>query len=282
MKNACQVTFLSFIALLIISGCGHPGFNYVDTAENIQDSVFESHRSEIEAFIQNTISGIPFEQDFKAEILSDSITDELSEKLFSEMIDMPDSLDLDCSNCLFLTNSKNVSMFGVTNSVNTKNGYSLKYFEPAKFGKTKIDPMGRKLSVLDWYQNPNQKESFPDSVEAARKKIIIAKKEQQLSELNSWKYVAVINDVLYTPAELEGDDSFISAGIVSTVKLYDYSSKELLFSSFIIAENKEEVATINMQGVPGNLADGAVKMTLQRDICTQRNLRIFELFGWEE
>jgi hypothetical protein len=187
-----------------------------------------------------------------------------------------DSVKLTVKNFIFINNKTNLTYFPDPDSIisKLKAAYFISKFEYSVSG---ISPIDHIPHFWQYHNDPGYNKGFDDSISLKKKNDLIKNKINETSAIDSIRYIILVSDVLMKKPQMLSEKYFQPGELVTTLKLYEISSKKLLCQKVLYINNSDEIRH-HFVGVDGKLLNTVLNKLLIEDFIYHKNRRIIDLF----
>jgi len=254
--------------------------NYVDKTSSVLDSTYSNHLNEI----KNLLHKIDLLESkkllsSKTTFLDTTNASDIIPKVKSLSIKKPiisDSINLTSENTILINNSSNWLLFyGITDSITNNLKYIISEFPKKSYENNSLYFADDVPNYFHYYNNQNFFKNYKDSINLMQKNRIKSNHHPRVNGIKQIKYGLIVNDIYVMKPYLVDENNFSGGFIISSIELYNLTSKKLLAHAIIHVKNSKEVnhfRTIDFR-------NKIVNKTLQKDLLKKKTKKILNYFN---
>lgn len=276
-----NTTILLIILTALFLSC-NDGYNpnYVDKTSSVLDSTYSNHMSEIKSLFHKISLLEP-------EKLLSSTTTFLDSTNASDIIPkakgisikkpiLSDSINLTSENTILIHNVSNWYLFyGITDSIKTNLKFIISEFPKKSYENNSLYVSDAVPNYFHYYNDQNFFKRYKDSIDFRKKNRIKSHHHPQVNDVKKIKYGLIVNDIYAMKPSVVGENNFSGGFIISSVALYDLTSKERLAHANIHVKNSKSVK--HFSGLSSRKQ--IVNQELHKNLLKQKTNKIIRYFN---
>jgi len=254
--------------------------NYVDKTSSVLDSTYSNHMNEIKSLFHK-INLLEPEKllSSRTTFLDSTNALDIIPKAKSLSIKKPtlsDSINLTSENTILINNVSNWYLFyGITDSIRNNLKYIISELPKKSYENNSLYSADDVPNYFHYYNNQNFFKKYKDSIDLRQKNRIKSNHHPRVNGIKQIKYGLIVNDIYAMEPYLMDENNFSGGFIISSVELYDLTSKERLAHANIHVKNSKKVnhfSTIDFR-------NQIVNKTLHKDLLKKKTNKIISYFN---